>query len=543
MSPEAFPSLIEGLLSPEAYPEGASSVQHIETHISHVLLAGELAYKLKKPVNLGFLDFSTLERRHACCEEELRLNRRLAPRLYLDVIPVTGTPAHPRFGGDGPVLEYAVRMRRFPQEALLDRRPLGPDLMLRLAELIAEFHAQLPVADDSSGQGEPAAVLEPMLENIRQVRSRAIIPENLARLDQVEAWTRECFTRLKPLLEQRRREGFVRECHGDMHRGNIALVDGEIIVFDAIEFAPSLRWIDTASEIAFLIMDLEQAGESESGQIFLNRYLERSGDYGALSVLSFYKVYRAMVRAKVLAIRLDQDGLTPAETAEIRRQCTHYLRQAESYTQPRRPRLLIACGLPGSGKSRLARRLRAVLPMVHLRSDLERRRLFGLQELEPTATRVDGGLYFPNATDWTYDRLQRLADSILAGGYDVLVDATFLARDRRECFQALARHHGAGFGILALDAPLDVLRDRVMRRLARGDDASEANLAVLERQHAGRQCLSEWERGFAVMIDTSRDLPLPELLARIDAITGRPEEPPAAATPALDAPRQGLMRG
>lgn len=505
-------------MRPEAYPHPADELQHIETHISHVFLAGELAYKLKKELDLGFLDFSTLDRRRHCCEEELRLNRRLAPDLYLDVVPITGSAESPRVDGEGPVLEYAVQMRRFPQEALLDRQPLSAELMRRLAELVADFHAAIPMADDDADFGTPAAVLEPMLENIRQVRAQAIFPESHERLGRLEAWTLRRFAELTPLIEQRRRDGFVRECHGDMHRGNIALVDGELHVFDGIEFNPYLRWIDTASEIAFVVMDLEQAGEKSCAQLFLNRYLERSGDYGALALLELYKVYRAMVRAKVLAIRLGQPDLSNGVESGVRRACAHYLELAESYTVSHRPRLLIACGLPGSGKSQLACRLREALPMIHLRSDLERKRLFGLHEMARTATPMDEGIYFPNATEWTYDRLYRLADLVLASGYDCLVDATFIARDRRHRFHALARRHDAGFGILALDAPLEVLRERVTRRLARGDDPSEATLAVLERQHAGRQCLSETERGHAVIIDTSHEPSLTDLLARIHAV-------------------------
>ncbi|NEV61635.1 AAA family ATPase [Thiorhodococcus minor] len=535
MADDALALLLAGLKRPEAYPNPVDVVEHIETHISHILLAGDFAYKLKKPINLGFLDFSTAERRRHCCDEELRLNRRLAPSTYLDVVPVTGSPEQPRIGGAGPVLDHVVRMRRFPQAALLDRRPLSRDLMCRLAELVADFHAEIPVAEADTDFGTPDAVLEPMLENLRQVRARVAVPENRQRLDRLAAWTRKRFVELTPLIEGRRRDGFVRECHGDMHRGNIALVGERIIIFDAIEFNPYLRWIDTASEIAFLVMDLEQAGATEQAQTFLNRYLERSGDYGALAVLDFYKVYRAMVRSKVQAIRLGQPDLDAEGEREVRALCSHYLGLAESYTQGRRPRLLIACGLSGSGKSRLSRRLREALPMVHLRSDLERKRLFGLHELARTATRMDRGIYFPDATNWTYDRLHRLADQVLSSGYDCLVDATFIARDRRRRFQALARRHHAGFGILALDAPLDVLRERVKRRLARGRDASEATLDVLERQHAGRQCLSDAELSHAVRVDTSQEPSLPDLLASIEAILDRQEAPRDDAADASEA--------
>lgn len=513
---QSFARLVDGLMRPQAYPHPVERVERIETHISAILLAGDFAYKLKKPLALGFLDFSTAERRRYFCNEEIRLNRRLTADIYLDVVPITGTLAEPRIGGSGPALEYAVRMRRFPQEALLERQPLSIALAKRLAELVADFHAALPAAADASGFGRLDAILDPMLDNIRQVRQHAIMADNRARLDRIERWTRARAKTLARIIEQRRRQGYIRECHGDMHRGNIALVGNAIHIFDAIEFNPNLRWIDTASEIAFLVMDMEQADEKAAARVFLNRYLERSGDYGALALLDFYKVYRAMVRAKVIAIRLTQGELDMAAEARERAHCSRYLGLAESYTRPHQPRLLIACGLSGSGKSRLSFQLREMLPLIHIRSDVERKRLFGLDELARTTSGLDSGIYFPTATNWTYDRLHSLADSILAGGYDVLVDATFLSRHRRQRFIRLAHKHQAAFAILALDAPLDILRQRVQRRLHLSQDPSEAGLAVLEHQNASRQCLSDEESRYAVLIDTSCTPPFPEILERLE---------------------------
>jgi aminoglycoside phosphotransferase family enzyme/predicted kinase len=516
--------LIAGLSRPEAYPHPVDRVERVETHISYVLLAGEHAYKLKKPLDLGFLDFSTLQRRHFYCEEELRLNRRLAPDLYLEVVPVTGSLECPRIGrpgdADGPVLEWAVHMRRFPQGDLLDRRSLTPEMVDLLAERLAAFHGEASRAPADSPYGTRDAVLKPMVENVNQVRARIRLPENAGRLERIEAWTRMRWLELIPVLEARRAEGRVRECHGDMHRGNIAWVDGAPLIFDALEFNPALRWIDTASELAFLLMDLQEAGELGSARRLVNRYLELSGDYGALQVLDFYKVYRAMVRAKVLAIRLGQADLSPGEVGADREECARYLALAESFTQSRRPRLLIVCGLSGSGKSRLGRRLREALPVIHVRSDVERKRLFGLAADERTGATPGSGIYFPQATAWTYERLHRLAALILASGYDVLVDATFLTRARRGLFRKLAETRNAAFAILVLDAPIEVLRRRVIRRLADGCDASEASLAVLEHQRACCECLDVAEQALAYKIDSSDPPPFEEVLAGIESITG-----------------------
>ena len=521
-----FPRLVAGLRRPEAYPPGLidaeGTIEHLETHISHVFLAGDRAYKLKKPVNLGFLDFSTAERRLEFCREELRLNHRLAPELYLGLVAVTGSPDRPRLGGDGPVLEYLVEMRRFDQRDRLDHRVLTPALIDRLAARLAAFHDDLPPAAADSPYGTPEAVLAPMLENFRQIRARSLGAECQAGLDRLEDWTRARWRELTPVIEQRRAAGRVRECHGDLHRGNIALVKGEPLFFDALEFAPQLRWIDTASELAFLLMDLEEAGEGSLARRLLNAYLEQSGDYGALQVLDLYQVYRALVRAKVLAIRLGQGELSPEEDAADHQACAGYLALAASYTRrrERQPRLLLTSGLSGSGKSWLASRLREALPLIHLRSDIERKRLFGFAPEERTGSPTDGGIYTPDASGRTYDRLRELAAMILGCGYDVLVDATFLRRDQRRVFRELAAAQGAGFALLVMKAPIEVLRERVASRQATGADASEAGLAVLERQLRTQEALEAEEMPQALIVDATAPPALEELMAAVAELTG-----------------------
>jgi hypothetical protein len=513
--------LIAGLRLPRAYPHPVAGVEHIETHISHVFLAGDYAYKLKKPVNLGFLDFSTPERRHFFCQEELRLNARLAPHLYLEVVPVTGSLEAPRLGGTGEALEYAVKMRRFDQAGLLSTRPLGGDLPERIAERVAAFHASIPAVGADQPFGSPEAVLVPMLANFEAIRSRVRDEAILGRLAGLENWTRSRHAQLTPVLSRRRGEGFVRECHGDMHRGNIALDGGEILIFDGIEFNPGLRWIDTQSELAFLLMDLEEAGELGAARRLLNRYLEQTGDYAGLRVLDFYQVYRALVRAKVLAIRLSQPDLTPEEVENDRRGLADYLTLAEGYTQPRHPCLCLAHGVSGSGKSRLALGLRARLPLIHLRSDIERKRLFGLAEgarTHPGA--VSGGIYGPEAGGRAYGRLLDLAGTLLDAGYSPLVDATFLTQAQRAPFLDLASARGLPCRVLACDAPVEVLRERVLRRAEEGADPSEAGVEVLEAQLAGREPLNSAERGQAIQVDTTQEGALQEVAGLLATACG-----------------------
>lgn len=508
--------LVAGLLRPEAYPHPAQRLEHLQTHISHVLLAGDYAYKIKKPLDLGFLDFSTLERRRYCCEEELRLNRRLAPQLYLEVVPIIGTAAEPRIGGEGEALEYAVRMRRFPQEALLSRREVTPELIDRIAERVAAFHASIPAAPADSPFGQPEAVLFPMQQNFDQIRHfLANDSALLAGLDPLEHWTRETYQQLRATLAARRAEGHIRECHGDMHLGNIALIGSELAIFDGIEFNPSLSWIDRINEVAFFVMDLEQAGRRVLARRFLNRYLELTGDYAGLSVLDFYKVYRALVRAKVTAIRFGQPGLGEAERAGVATEYERYVALAESYIRPRRPRLLITYGVSGSGKSVLVRMLREEMPLIQVRSDVERKRLCGLGEAERSGSAASGGIYTEDATRRTYDHLRRLAEGILEAGYDVCIDATFLKGWQRALFASLAQEQGCELRILVPEAPEAVLRERVRVRHVAGEDASEADVAILESQLQAREPLSEAELRVALVVDTVHPPTLAGILAQL----------------------------
>ncbi|MFE8031956.1 AAA family ATPase [Thiohalocapsa marina] len=537
-----FDRLIQGLLHPGAYPHAVGEIERIETHISVVLLAGDYAYKLKKPVDLGFLDFSTLERRRDFCHEELRLNQRLAPDYYLAVVPVTGTVDAPRLGGvgpmsgpaadsasgpasgqeQGPVLEYAVQMRRFPSSALLTCQALDGPLVDALAARIAAFHAAVPCAPPDTPYGTPEAVIAPMRANF--AHSRAVVQAGQMRgaLERLARWTELRFQQLRPQIEQRRRDGFVRECHGDLHRGNIARVDGDLVIFDCIEFSPMLRWIDTISELAFLGMDLRERGETALARRLLNRYLELTGDYGGLALLRFYQVYRAMVRAKVIGIRLSQGHLQPMQRQTARDELHKYLVLARRLSLRERPWICITTGVSGCGKSWLAARLCERLPLIHIRSDVERKRLFGLSPEARTSpgpdtarTGIDAGIYGADASRRTYQRLAALARQIITAGFPVLVDATFLKAAQRGAFRALAAELGCDFRILALEAPDALLRRRVAERLAAAKDASEADLRVLDHQLKTREPLTEAERRQAVTIDTSGE---PDVDALVEAL-------------------------
>lgn len=506
MAVDAAPAFIRRLLEPAAYPHPAATVELIETHISWVLLAGDFAYKIKKPVNFGFLDFSTLEKRRFYCEEELRLNRRLAPDIYLEVLPLTGSADNPRPGGEGEAFDYALKMRRFPQNTrldhLLETGALTPGHIDQLAQNLAAFHQGLPPTDAATPYGTPERVMHPMEENFEQMRSPLMEASDLAALDRLHTRTRHEFERLRPLLAERKQNGFIRECHGDLHLGNIVLLEGEPVPFDCIEFNDNLRWIDVVSDLAFAVMDLNDRGRPDYARRLLNGWLEYSGDYQGLRLLRFYQVYRAMVRAKVAALRAAQAGPDSAALDKMRQEYRGYIALAGRLARSAAPALFITHGFSGSGKTTLTQPLVERLGAIRLRSDVERKRLFGLQSLEKSASGLGGGIYTSDATTRTYRHLAELAEQTVEAGYPVLVDATFLRQQQRDEFRTLAEHLNILFSILDFQAPEETLKVRIRQRAEAGKDASEADLAVLEKQMTSAEPLAAEELDYTVRVET-----------------------------------------
>ena len=499
--------LVGALQAPGPYPHPVGQVELVETHISWVLLAGEFAYKLKKPVRLGFLDFGTLESRRFCCREELRLNRRTAPELYLDVVPITGDPEHPRIGGTGRVIEYAVKMRRFPQDALADAMARRGDLraahMDSIAATIAEFHARIPVAPPDSAFGAPDRIATLALQNLEQIAALNAAPGAAVRIERLRAWTLDACARLRDTFAARAQEGWVRECHGDLHLGNIAFLDGRPAPFDCIEFNPALRWIDVMSETAFLVMDLLEHRLDGAAWRFLNAYLEASGDYAGVRVLRFYLVYRALVRAKVARIRATQPGVAESARLVLDGVYDSHLALAETLTAARWPALVLMHGLSGSGKTTVAQALLERIGAMRVRSDVERKRLHGLDPHARTRAALDDGIYADAATRQTYARLKKLARTIIQAGFPAIVDAAFLRRTYRDVFHQLAAELGVPVLIVSCRASPESLRSHLALRQKAMSDASEAGAGVLERQIATEDLLGAEELVHATLIDAA----------------------------------------
>lgn len=504
--PMAYQSspLIDGLREASAYPHAVGDIEVRETHISWVILTGEYAYKIKKPVRFDFLDFSTLERRLHFCREELRLNRRYAADLYLDVVPITILQSGPRIGGHGEPVEYAVKMRQFDERELLDRclkeGRLTADHVDALTRTLAGFHAQADTAPLDSRFGRGRLVLGEARDNFAVLTHRIPDPPQAGQLERLSQWTDEEAGGLMGVFEQRRADGHVRECHGDLHLGNMFLHGGGVTFFDGIEFNEDFRWIDVMSELAFTVMDFNDRGRRDFGNRLLNAYLERSGDYDGLNVLRFYVVYRALVRAKVDALRLSQTYPDDPSGADLTGELQSYLDLAEELTRRAAPRLLITCGVSGSGKTTGTQMLVDQSGLIRIRSDVERKRLFGIAPDESAAADVGGGVYRDAATRDTYNRLADLAREVIGAGYGVVVDATFLRRVQRRQLRTLAEELDVPFQIAEFDEDPEELRRRVVDRVHQGLDASDAGLTVLEHQLQTREPLTDDERPFVVEV-------------------------------------------
>lgn len=511
----------------------ARAVTLIETHISFVLLCGEFAYKIKKAIKTAFLDDSTLALRRHACEEELRLNRRLAPDLYLSVVPITGVCDAPVLEGTEPMIDCAVKMRAFDQHGLWDalaaRGALRPTHIDALVRLLEPFHAAAAVADPRGRLGSPAQVRASMLENLDELDRLPDAPARRDASQRLRSWEAAAFIHLEPAMAERLAQGRVRECHGDLHLGNVTQIGECTTPFDGIEFNDDFRWIDVISELAFMAMDLHAHGLASHAHRLINGYLELSGDYDGVQVLNYYLVYRALVRAKVALMRAAQctSDADPAAAHEAERQraaAARCLDLALQFSRPACPVLMLTHGFSGSGKSTLTQGLVEAAGAVRIRADVERKRLAGLHSLDRSRSPAFGSLYTPPMTAATYARLCGLAAPVLAGGYHVILDATFLRRTQRDDAIRFALDRQVSVIVLDFEADPAVLRERVRLRAARGDDPSEADEAVLDAQMRTAEPLQPDEAA---------------LVFRCHAVPAAGREPQADWTPLLDHLRDG----
>ncbi|MDA8232266.1 MAG: AAA family ATPase [Magnetospirillum sp.] len=493
MAADAQAPVLAVLSDPATY--GGLAPARVDTHISSVFLAGDRVYKLKKAVRLTFLDFSTLAARKTACEAEFAINSRAAPGLYLGVVPVVrGKDGALALGGEGEAVDYVVAMRRFDEDSLfrnlVRRGALDRGLLRDLTETVVAFHRAAPVRRDKGGAAAMARTLDDNEAAMLPHVPHLLPAEGVARLTRL---SRDWLARLAPLLDSRREQGFVRQCHGDLHLGNICLFEGRPTLFDAIEFSEDIACIDVAYDLAFLLMDLDAHHARDLASQVMNHALDLTGDYPAVAAMPFFLSLRAGVRALVTATTAA--GSAGAERERLGAEGRSYLAAALAYLDPPPPRLVAVGGLSGSGKSRMGRRLAPLLGVpgaVVVRSDALRKQLTGAHLRD----RLGPEGYAPEVTERTYRSLFDTCAMLLKAGSSVVADAVFARPEQRAAIERVAAAAGVPFAGLWLEAPEDVAAARIGGRTG---DASDATVEVLARQRQYDLGPIAWKR-----LDTSQ---------------------------------------
>ena len=488
--------LIEALKNTSIYPHIATDIEVIETHLSWVLLTGPFAYKIKKPLNLGFQDFTTLDKRKQYCEKEVQFNQALAAPIYIEAVAIYGSPDNPSFAPEGPVLEYAVKMHEFQQENLLsafaEKNKLTKRHIESIAKTLASFHQQADICPSHFSFGTPDEILTPITDNFKTLKSLAITKPHLATLEHIEKWAIDTFNQLRPILQNRKDNGHIRACHGDLHLGNIVMLKNEPVIFDCIEFNESFRYTDVMNDVAFLAMDLDNKGKTTLSRFFVNRYIELTQDYEGLKLLRFYQCYRAVVRAKVTAHLLNQLEKTTPQAMSLQTVFMSFVELANSYTIEMVPEVMITMGPSGSGKTLYSEELLAQHQAIRLRSDWIRKQLHRIDPETKSSPAQKAQLYSEQSTLALYQYLQQMAAIVIESAHSVIIDATCLKEWQRALFYDVANHYQVNFKIFLFICNIDVLEQRILDRATYGD-ISDADLSVLAKQMDEAEPLNETE--------------------------------------------------
>lgn len=478
--------LIPALSDPSLYPHRPDSVQVVQTHISVVFIAGELVYKIKKPLDLGFLDFTTLEKRKHFCQQEVRLNSRFSEGIYLGLESIHEGPSGINLKEEGAEIEAAVIMRRIPHDRLLigmlENDQVTPELLDRLAERLAYFHSHADRDPQIASFGSSHVIRQNLKENFEQTIPYVGRTVDAQTHEAISTLAIEFLEKHQSLFQQRMERGFIRDCHGDLHLEHVVILD-EIMLYDCIEFNDRFRYGDTAADLAFLLMDLDFRGYPAFADRIAGRYAERSGDSEMLSLLGFYKSYRAFVRGKVEGFILDEPEISQSERESARDMAKKYFALSLAYLKPRRPPVLVlTTGLMGAGKSWLASRLGQRLGITPLRSDVLRKEIQGVSPLERRFQPYGTGIYSADATEQTYEALLERAAKALLSGESAIVDASFSRFRHRERARELACKAGARFRIVECTAPNAEIGRRLEERAAKKDEPSDGRLEIFEAQ-------------------------------------------------------------
>jgi aminoglycoside phosphotransferase family enzyme/predicted kinase len=498
-------TLINSLQNDKIFAHETQEFNVLETHISWVLLTGDYAYKIKKPVNFGFLDFTSVEKRRHFCQLELDLNKRLAPDLYLEAVPIFGTPESPSFEAKGEPFDYAIKMRQFKQENLLleqAREHKLKDVSIQdIARQLAIFHRKAKIVKQDEEFGSPQAIFAPVADNFNTLRSFKIANQFSDDIDKIAKWAKDSFSELEPLLSERKANGFIRACHGDVHLGNIVLYSAKPLIFDCIEFNEEFRHTDTINDIAFLAMDLIHKGYKRQANLLINTYAEWSNDYQGLTLIPFYMSYRAMVRAKVSALQIDSFDKDHPTYKQLKQDLADFIALAKEFTKPKQAKLSLTFGPSGSGKSVYSKQYMMEKDAIRLRSDVIRKHLFGLPPFKATPTEMNAKMYSKEATEDTFATLVTNTTKLLKQNWPVVVDATFLKKSQRDRFTTLSKSLNVPIEILQFEITVDELKANIEKRKQAKLNPSDANVDVMLKQLDEIEPLSPEEQKIAVRID------------------------------------------
>ncbi|MBH8551267.1 AAA family ATPase [Nostocaceae cyanobacterium CENA357] len=502
MTEATLPALIEQMLQPGFYPHAVTEpIQLVQTHISYVLLTGDYAYKIKKPANFGFLDFSTLEKRQHFCQEELRLNQRGAAELYLEVLPATQIGEQYHLGGTGEPVEYVLKMRQFPQESLFsnlfEQGKLNETHLEELGRVVAQYHAKTTTNDYIRSFGEVFQVRAAFDENYEQTEKYIGGPQTQVQFDETKAYTERFFAERQELFQSRMQNDYIRECHGDLHLRNIALWQDQILLFDCIEFNEPFRFVDVMFDIAYAVMDLEAQQRKDLSNAYLNTYIEQTGDWEGLQVLPIYLNRQSYVRAKVTSFLLDDPGVPTTVKEEAAKTAAKYYKLAWEYTKPKQGQLILMSGLSGSGKSTTAKYLARQLAAIHIRSDAVRKHLGGI----PLSERGGDDLYTAEMTQKTYARLLELGTILANQGFSVILDAKYDRQQLRQEVIEQAEKYQIPLKIIYCTAPVEVIKERLVNRTG---DIADATVDLLASQIQQAEPSTDSEKPYTQVWDTTQ---------------------------------------
>lgn len=507
----SLPVLIEQMLAPGFFPHPVvEPIRLIQTHISYIFLTGEYAYKLKKPVNFGFLNFTTLEQRQHFCREELRLNQRGAPELYLEVLPICQQADRFQLAGDGIAVEYTIKMRQFPDDALLsnifEQGELTPELVQTLAGVVAQYHVGAETSDYIRSFGEVAQIRQAFDENYAQTEQYVGGPQTQAQFEQTRDYSDRFFSQNQALFASRVQNNCIRACHGDLHLGNVCYWQNQLMLFDCIEFNEPFRFVDVMYDVAFMVMDLQAKQRPDLANLFLNTYIEQTGDWEGLQVLPLYISRQAYVRAKVTSFLLNDPAVSEAAKQTASQTAAMYYRLSWQSTQAQAGKIFLMSGLSGAGKTTVARQLAPQIGAIHIRSDAVRKHLAGipLNQRGDQSGQFGSGIYTPEMTQKTYDRLQELALLLAKQGWSVILDAKYDRQALRQPVMTEAESHHLTVKILRCTAPLEVLRDRLN---ARQGDIADATAELITDQIKAAEPFTAAEQARAIEVNTVQDIP------------------------------------